>query len=304
MESITLKSLLLEAKRQRLLVLGLVLAGVSVAAILAFTLKPKYEASSIFLVEQGSKKKLPAGLGLLSGLTPEETGVEQYLDIIEQIINSRDFLQSFATDSLTTETGRVALTDYLGAKAGRKLSLEEQVYKLLLKSMSFKPERINTYRLKVESSSPVGTVNLNELIFRHLRSYYHEIRTKKESDNVIYLEKIFNQAAEYYDSVSDVAAQFREENRSISSPRIIQKNLKFEIKLKLASERFITANAELQSARSDFQRNKPMFVVVESAYLPMNKSFPNRKLFLLCGIIVGTGLAAMAIIGTRLLKSA
>ena len=54
---------------------------------------------------------------------------------------------------------------------------------------------------------------------------------------------------------------------------------------------------------SDFQRNKPMFVVVESAYLPMNKSFPNRKLLLLCGLFAGAGLAAMCIIGKRLYAS-
>lgn len=126
--------------------------------------------------------------------------------------------------------------------------------------------------VSVSLQSPKVAAVVADSVVHKLQEYITDYRTSKVKDDCAYLEKLFKERQREYYTAQKKYANYVDthDNLVLQSVRTEQERLQND--MSLAYQIYSQVANQLQVARAKVQEEKPVFVVVEPAIVPLNPS--------------------------------
>ena len=196
----------------------------------------------------------------------------------------------------TTTSGPLTLT-------GRQLGVIGKLRGRIQTSI----EDNNTVRISVMMPDPMVAAETTEMAADYLTNYILEYRTDKAQQDLIFVQKQYDEKKDRYNAIQRELARFRDRNLNIISEtaRIQQEQL--EAENQLAFSLYQSLAQQLEQAKVKVQEETPVFKVLEPIQVPLGKSKPNRELIitlsLFLGVFLGLGIVFLQILYKNFKKS-
>ena len=168
-------------------------------------------------------------------------------------------------------------------------------------------EENGTVKISAEMPDPVVAAQTTEMAADYLTNYIMEYRTDKAKQDLIFVQKQYDEKKENYNAVQHRLARFRDRNMNIISEtaRIEQEQLESENQL--AFSLYQSLAQQLAQAEVKVQEETPVFKVLEPIQVPLSKSKPNRELIialsLFIGVFIGLGIVFLQLLYTNFKSS-
>ena len=135
--------------------------------------------------------------------------------------------------------------------------------------------------VSVTLQSPKVAAVVADSVVNKLQEYIIDYRTSKSKEDCLYLEKLFKERQrEYYEAQKKYADYMdSHDNIILQSVRTEQERLQND--MSLAYQIYSQVAGQLQVARAKVQEEKPVFAVVEPAFVPLYPSGTSRKVYVL-----------------------
>lgn len=302
-----------QARKRLLLALG---AGALVGAVIAFSLPRTYTVKVSLLPEQGKEAASSSlsGMASLMGLGAMSGGSETLTaSLYPQLTTSTPYLLELAEVSLP---GGETVGDYvlrqrkpwwsylLGAPGyilqwikgdeSSKGSVDGEITPLQLKIAEAVGACLETkydsksHLLSIEATTQQGEVAaaLADSARVQLQAYVTRYHTQKAQVDFEDTQRLYeDRKAEYYTKQQAYAAYADQNQSTVGLSRAInQQRLRDEATL--AYQVFTQVSGQLEVARAKLQQAKPVFTIVEPAYVPKAPSGPGRlRLIVGCGVL-------------------
>jgi uncharacterized protein involved in exopolysaccharide biosynthesis len=262
---------------------------------------PVFKAETQFLMQASGGKQVPSALGFssLAGQFGLDMGGNQKIfDIFPRILESRTFLSEMKSLKVKTtlDTGK-AMAEFLIPKPSPKVPFDIQLLDRLRGMIMLNKEKDGVNILTIKGRDPVFVAFLANTLVSRLENYYSTVETKKAAQNLRFLEAKHLEAKVELSSIADSIRTFKERNREINIPYLMQRLYWLQIEQRIREEKYMLLTKEYESAKIDYEKVKPIVVVVDSAIVPFSKSEPRRKIALIVSCAFGTLLSLAWIIG-------
>jgi hypothetical protein len=297
---------LLWSRRYFILVVVVTAACIGIGA--TFFMTPRFTAKTEFLMQANSGKQGTSALGLssLAGQFGLDMGGNQKIfEIFPRVLASRTFLSELKNVPVSSSRDSgTPLGQFLLPRPKANVPLDVQLLDRIRGSIDLGKEKDGVNVLTVKSPDPIFSAFLaNTLIFR-LEKYYSTLETKKALQNLNFLEDKHRGAQENLAAVGDSLRVFKERNREIVSPALMQRMYWLQMQQRIAEEKYLLLTREFEAAKIDYEKVKPIIVVVDSAIVPFAKSEPSKKLALMVAVVLGGLFSFVWVIAAAWLKHA
>ncbi len=146
--------------------------------------------------------------------------------------------------------------------------------------------------LTVTMQDPLISAMITDTVMARLQDYITEYRTNKARNDLIFTEKLYEEAKESYYEAQQKYARFLDSNQNIilQSFRAEQERLQNEANLSYGVYNQVAQ--QLQMARAKVQEITPVYTVVQPATVPLKAAKP-KKLLILVGFVFLAGVGTV-----------
>ncbi|MEO7425755.1 MAG: Wzz/FepE/Etk N-terminal domain-containing protein [Fibrobacteria bacterium] len=272
-----------------------IIVVVAAAGFLAFgltlMLPPGYTANIEFLMQASGGKQggTASALGLSSlagqfGL--DMAGNQKIFEIFPRILESRTFLAELKDVKVeAAENSGKPLGQFLIPNPDPKVPFDVQLLDKLRKMIVLDKDKDGVNILTIKAGDPVFTAYLANTLVSRLEKYYSTMETKKARQNLDFLESKHKEAQGELSGIAEQLRIFKEQNRETVTPFLIQKLYWLQMDQRIREEKYLLLTREFESAKIDYEKVKPIVVVVDSAIVPFAKSEPRKKVTILIATI-------------------
>lgn len=157
-------------------------------------------------------------------------------------------------------------------------------------------------RIELEMQDPLVVYAVTQAVTEHLKEYISDYRTSKVRQDIDNLTEIYAQRkADYYES-QQTYARYIDGNKNVVLQSAQAERERLQQEMNLAYQVYSQVATRLESARIKEQENKPVFVVLEPAIIPIKKAAPSKaKMLILFTFLFGCGAAGWALFGEDIL---
>ena len=148
-------------------------------------------------------------------------------------------------------------------------------------------EENSTVKISAEMPDPLVAAEATQMATDYLISYILEYRTDKAQQDLLFVQKQYDEKRDRYRAIQRRLAQFRDQNLNIISETARIKQEQLESENQLAFDLYRSLEQQLEQARIKVQEETPVFKVLEPIQIPSGKSKPNRELIIILSLFVG-----------------
>jgi uncharacterized protein involved in exopolysaccharide biosynthesis len=149
--------------------------------------------------------------------------------------------------------------------------------------------------ISAKMPNPVASAMIVTFTQKYITDYVTRYRTEKTLKEVAFLEKRSTEAKRRYDNALFNVSSYNDRNRSIFLNVAKDEGKKLDNELQLSYNLYSEITRQLEEAKIKMSRETPIFKVLEPAQVPLNKSEPKRSVMVLgfafLGLFLGMGYA-------------
>ena len=271
-----------------LAVLGL-LGGV-VAGGVAVALPSYYQSSAAFQAESSPVSPISGALaGLASQIGNLQLGSQTSSQFFADLLTTDAVLRRVLTDSLPWQGHKATLPTIFGLEDQAPALRDFNAVKKLRKAIAVDVNiRTGVVRFSVEARTPELALALAESTVTALNDANVDLRQKRASAEREFTSDRAQQARQDLHKAEQDLADFYQSNRSLgNSPTLQLREGELKRQVDLAQQVFLQLRLQEEQAALQEVRNTPAISVVDPPLLPVKRSWPNRRLAAVLGLMVG-----------------
>ena len=146
--------------------------------------------------------------------------------------------------------------------------------------------------ITVTLQDPLVSATVADSVVTKLQHYISAYRTKKAVNDYEYLENLYRERQEEYYDAQQRYATYVDGNRSLYTQRSMVERERLQNDMNQAYQIYSQVSSQLQVARAKVQEDKPVFVVVNPATVPIKAASPNKKMILVVFVFLACVIAA------------
>ena len=259
--------------------------------IFSFLLPQKFVTNSVILPYANNQQSSGVG-GLLQNSFGLSLGSDQginYSRIFDDLFISYDFINNILDKTITDNEGNEKfLIDLIVDRNLNKELTDEQI-QLLAQSIFISEHLFVNYdsykslvNLRVIFPDDVLALNIHNLILEEFDSYLSNLKnTKLEQKNLKLIQKLSTVDSELKD-LEKKKEDFVNNNKNISQSPYLSKELNIiEREIGVKESIYLTISSQIELNKVDLSIEKNNFRVLNKPILPVNPSFPKKKLIVI-----------------------
>ena len=284
----------------RALIIAPLVTGVLVTG-LTFVVQPRYSSSATILPES---KGVP-NLGNLAGLAgqfgfslPSQSGDNP--QFYAEAATSRSILVGLLTRRFDPGDGRPAaplmdLLDVTGRTTPKRL---DNGVKLLRKRLSSSAHtKSGTLTFDYEGPTPPLAKAVLDTLLADLNTMNLKTRRTQAGEKSRFLDERTSSALAQLHAAEGEMQQFREENRGMgNSPALQVRQQQIQRTIDAAEQLYSGLQREYEAARVQELDEMPVFSVIDPPYVPGTRTYPNRPVWIVFGMLVALMATVAALI--------
>lgn len=158
-------------------------------------------------------------------------------------------------------------------------------------------------KMILEMQDPLVVATVMEAVTENLKAYMTEYRTSKARQDVKNLETICEQRKEDYYKAQQTYAKYMDANKNVILQSANAEKERLQQEMNLAYQVYSQVATNLEGARIQAERAKPVFVIVENVKVPIRKSAPSKaKLLIIFTMLAGCCAAGWVLFGEQYWK--
>ncbi|PEN14518.1 hypothetical protein CRI94_05700 [Longibacter salinarum] len=205
--------------------------------------------------------------------------------IIDAVMRGDDAADTTGTNATAVDGGIRKMTEQEGDAV-------EMISQLMSSSIN---QDSGLMTVSVQAGDPVLSAEVASSFIRHLTDRVRELRTAKVRERVAFVESRFQEVGAELNEAEDDLAQFLEQNQNPTTATLKFQEDRLRRQVNFKQQLYSDLRGQLTQARLDLQRQQPVVTVVEKPVPPLQKSGPNRLLFIILsgvvGVLLGCGIA-------------
>ena len=157
-----------------------------------------------------------------------------------------------------------------------------------------------TLSIGARAQDPLVAKILVDSATLHLQKFITDYRTNKARTDLVYYEKLEQEAKDKYVEAQEVYADFCDSHRELALKSYVTKQESLENDLQLAFSAYSQMKQQVQLALAKVQENTPAFTVVQAASVPILPDAPRKKIILM-GVLFVTFIGSLGWVYFKLL---
>ncbi len=145
--------------------------------------------------------------------------------------------------------------------------------------------------LSVTMQDPLVTATLTDTVMRNLQNHITRYRTDKARQDLVFAQKLFDEAKEKYYKAQQRYAGYVDEHQALSRRSYRTEEERLQNEMSLAYGLYNQTAQQLQAAKAKVQESMPVYAIVQPATVPLRPSKPS-KLIILAGCVFLAGASA------------
>lgn len=142
-------------------------------------------------------------------------------------------------------------------------------------------KKTDVITITVKDQDPLICATMADSVRTRLQAFITDYRTNKARIDMMYYERLTEEAKNEYEEAKDKYAKFYDANNDIVLETYKTKLSDLENDVQLTFDNYNTLNSQLQLARAKVQDKTPAFTIIQGASVPVKPSGPKRMLFVL-----------------------
>jgi len=271
-------------------------AVITIIAIIYVLVTPPIYSSYVTLLPTYESDQA-AQLSYLKNIAGQFGGaqfpVKNISELFPEIAKSRNVLYPVLEKNFNFQGERKKLLDILNIKGEELYARLYYGYKKLLNMLSAtKDVQTNITKIEVSSKYPELSADVAEAIVKELDKFNREKRTSKAKENREFIEKRLSEISDSLKIAEYNLKDFRERNLGgiENSPELQMIFQRLYREQKKWEELKLTVEKEYELAKIQEIRDAPIINILDNAYVPVEKSAPNRKIIVILAMIVGVNI--------------
>ena len=178
---------------------------------------------------------------------------------------------------------------------------EEYAIAQLRKRISIENNK-QLFTLKVKSSEPLVSAQLNVIVLERLISYVSEYLTEKQRTNLEFIEQRTKEAEQKFMDSQLALASYRDTNQGIISQRARTREEFLQSQFNIAFNLYNSLKQQQEQAYIQLKKETPVFTTIEPAMVPLRKAEPKSALIVVISLFLGFFVGMGIVIGLILIN--
>lgn len=281
-------------------IIGCAVLGAVVAAAVSLVVRERFQSSARIALEE---RTMPAGAGGLAALASQfgAGGLNgtRSLQFYADVVTGRDLLGRLARDSFPDPANpavKRSLTDILdvpGESPARRLSTA--IDYLQMKAIATATnDRTGILTITVELPNAALSQQVAQRLYQRLEQFNFATRRSAASQRREFAEREVERTRGELASAENAMRAFLEANRAgLDVPRLSFQRERLQRRVSTMNDVYQNLVTELQEARIAEVRDLPVFTLVQTPAVPLDRVFPKRKQMTILGLLAGAALGAL-----------
>ncbi len=143
-------------------------------------------------------------------------------------------------------------------------------------------------QISVELPDPHAAASMTEIVVTKLTEKVIHTKTEKVKQNLDFVQARYEEAKERYNENQAELALFLDKNKNLSSEYVKLRYQRVQNEVNLSYDLYRNLANQLEQAKIKVKEETPVFMSIQPAVIPLQKSKPQRKLIvIICGVIGG-----------------
>lgn len=135
--------------------------------------------------------------------------------------------------------------------------------------------------ITVSCQDPLVAAIMADSTINKLKKYVTDYRIQKAKDDCIFLKKIRDEKKSEYYKAQKKYAEFVDKNKNIILQSSQANKIRLENEMNLAYQIYSQSESQYQLAEAKIQEAKPIFAIIEPASIPLNPTYPQKKIIII-----------------------
>ncbi len=141
--------------------------------------------------------------------------------------------------------------------------------------------------VSVKMQDPLISAQIAEVVIENLQSYITDYRTRKAKQDLVFTEKVFEDARKAYYDAQQTYARFEDANRNIATASYRTEQERLRNEMTLAFNVYNTLAQKLEQDKLRVQEQTPVYTIIQPPTVPIKASSPKKRLILVGFIFLG-----------------
>lgn len=267
--------------------------------VVMFIAVPVYTATATILPadnEDNSLSNALSGLVRVAGIR-RPSGINSTL-VFPEILKSRNMAKRILAGRYRSpgmEVKEGTLFEIFNIQELPEPERMETGIRLIQRRLQVQQDRITQMiELAVTTPDPVLSAEIAGAFVTELNTLYQEIQVKKARDNRRFLEARFEEISRQLQAAEKTLLAFNRQNAVIGSPDLKLEQGRLQREVRLQQQLYMTVSNQLEVAKIEEVKSRPVIQVLDTADPPLMKSGPPRRQRVmqaaLLGLLLGLGL--------------
>lgn len=150
--------------------------------------------------------------------------------------------------------------------------------------------------LSVMMQDPLISATLTDTVMTKLQNYITDYRTNKARHDLVFTEKLYEEAKQNYFKAQYNHARYVDSNQNIVRESTRAEETRLQNEMELAYNLYNQVAQQLQMARAKVQEITPVYTVVQPATVPLRPEKPNKVMILIACVFIAVIAAVIRIL--------
>lgn len=141
--------------------------------------------------------------------------------------------------------------------------------------------------VSVKMQDPLISAQIAEVVIDNLQRYISDYRTQKAKQDMVFTEKVFEDAKKAYYETQQTYARFEDANRNIATASYRTEQERLRNEMTLAFNVYNTLAQKLEQNKLRVQEQTPVYTIIQPPTVPIKASSPKKILILGSSIFLG-----------------
>ena len=296
----TLLRLTAAVVRRAPFIAGCAILGAVVAAAISLVVRERFQSSARVALEERTMSPSAGGLAALaSQFGAGALGGTRSLQFYADVVTGRDLLGRLARDTFpdpadpAVRRTLIEILEVPGESPERRLA--STIDYLQTKAVATATnDRTGILTITVQLPHAALSAQVARKLYEHLEQFNFATRRSAATERREFAEReVARTRAELANAEGEMRA-FLEANRAgLDVPRLSFQRERIQRRVSTMSEVYRNLVAELQEARIAEVRDLPVFTLVQTPFVPLDRVFPKRKQMTILGLLAGAALGVL-----------